>query len=475
LTGHSRVFPAPHRVIGIDLGTTTCAVALTDGTKSLVLPPVLALVGQNRAGQVVVGRDPGGDDEFAVAGIKRELGTGRPIRFRGRTYQPREICAFILIELKRQAEATAGEPIHDAVITVPASYAEPQRRAIVEAAGLAQLNVRRLLDEPLAAAFAFAAELPGEPGDDRTRRYAIYDLGGGTFDVSIAEIGPGHVTVLAGSGDPYLGGDDLNERIVGYALRQIRERHHVDLSHDEAIRQRIRREAEIRKRELTVADQTTLELPELTATVSATVPLTRRAFEAMIEPDLLATLDCLGAALAAAGLAGVDQVLLVGGSTRLPAIRAALADRLRLDPGDVRADLDPDGLVARGAGLVAREYEPSDGFDGSSTALVSANLRLRAEMVAPDAGPDTSEPAVTTDSGPPDALPAPPAETPADFRPAAQSVYDLLATAPAEEFGALRAGYGAFIAAIEAGAPDLRLAQLGTDLAALRTGADRPA
>jgi molecular chaperone DnaK len=461
-----------HPVIGIDLGTTTCVASVWDGTAVTVLPgpaggtALPAVVGQNSSGRIVVGRHPESGWQTVIAGIKRELGGTAPLRLRGRQYQPPEICAFLLIELKRQAEAFLGRPVHDAVITVSGSAGEPQRRAVREAAGLAQLNVRRLVDDPVGAAVALG-------GGGGVRTYAIYDLGGGTFDTAIVRVAPDGVTVLGAAGDPRLGGDDFDEHIVGYALRQIRERHHVDLSRDDHVRRQIRREAERRKRELTTAPSTVLELPLLTATVSTSVPLTRRAFEAMIEPEVTKSLGHLSAALATAeaehgvGLAGVDQVLLAGGSTRIPAIQARLAAFFSLDADDIRADLDPDDLNARGAGLLAREYEPAPGFDDLRPGLRAANLRLRAEM----ADPARDDPGSAARAGLPDLLPVVPAETPADFRPVADASRLRLAAAADGESAALRAAYGAFVAAVHAGASDAHLRELGTALASAYTRA----
>jgi molecular chaperone DnaK len=448
-----------HPVIGIDLGTTTCVAALAgDDGEVIVLPPLAAVVGQDQAGQVTVGQVTAG---AVITGIKRELGSNQRIRFRGREYQPHELCAYLLIELKRRAEVLTGEPVHDAVITVPTTYGEGPRRAITEAAGLAQLTVRRLLAEPVAAAVAVGAERAGT--------FAIYDLGGGTFDAAIVEAGPDGVTVLGTAGDPRLGGDDFDERVVGYALRQIRERYHVDLSQDDRIRARIRAEAEVRKRELDTAEATTLELPQLTATVNASVPLTRRAFESMIEPDLQRTFDCLAVATLAAGRVPIDEVVLVGGSTRMPLIRRRLARHLGLDPARIRADLDREDLVARGAGLVARDLPASITIEIGPIGLRSANLRLRSEMAAPETDPPADG---SADSDPPGVLPAPPAETPADFRPAAQKAHDLLTDAPPDDRPALRGAYRAFIAAIRAAEPDPRLHQLGTALTAELTALD---
>jgi molecular chaperone DnaK len=462
LTEHSDASGTYHPVIGIDLGTTSCMMSVWDGAKLIVIPggPVPSLIGQNRAGQIVVGHSPDGDAQPVIAGIKRELGGDDRIRLRGRQYRPPELCAFLLIELKRQAEAFLGGPVHDAVITVSGSAGEPQRRAIREAAGLAQLNVRRLLDDPVAAAVALGA-------DDRERTYAIYDLGGGTFDTAIVRIGPEGVAVLGAAGDPRLGGDDFDEHIVGYALRQIRERHHVDLSRDEDVRTRIRREAERRKRELSTAEVTSLELPLLTATVSASVPLSRRVLETMIEADVTKSLGLVTAALVAAeaehgiGRAGVDRVVLSGASTRIPSIRDRLAGYFGLGADDIRADLDPGELNARGAGLIAREYEPALLFEGLRPGLLGANLRLRAEMADPSTA---AVPEVAT--GPLDPLPGVPAETPADFRAVAEASHDLLAATLDSARPALRSAYLAFIAAINAAAPDARLAELGDQLTA---------
>ncbi|GIM91679.1 hypothetical protein Ato02nite_034720 [Paractinoplanes toevensis] len=465
MTEHSASSSPYHPVIGIDLGTTSCTMSVWDGSKLIVIPgpdgssALPAVVGQNPAGRILVGRPSASDALPQIDGIKRGLGTDERLRLRGRQYRPPEICAFLLIELKRQAEAFLGGSVHDAVITVSGSAGESQRRAIREAAGLAQLNVRRLLDDPVAAAVALGA-------DDRERIYAIYDLGGGTFDTAIVRIGPEGVTVLGAAGDPRLGGDDFDEHIVGYVLRQIRERHHVDLSRDEHVRRRIRREAERRKRELSSTETTVLELPLLTATVSATVPLSRRVFEAMIEPDVTKTLGYLTAALAAAELehrvvrAGVDQVLLAGGCSRIPSIRERVADYFGLGPDGIRADADPAELNARGAGLIAREYEPALTFEGSRPGLLGANLRLRAEMADPNPAAVPGEPDL------PDLLPGVPAETPADFRPVAVASRDLLATALDGARGELRAAYLAFVGAIQAAAPDARLTELGEALSA---------
>ena len=494
MTEHSDRLPVAHPVIGIDFGTTWCGAAYYDGSQVVVLPPIPAVVRQEPAGQVVVGRPPAAGADGTLVGVKRRLGDIGRIRLRGHEYGPPEAAAFLLIELKRQAEAAIGAPVHDAVISVPASYGDRERRTLREAAGLAQLNPRRLLDEPIAAAVAFGTTEPAGT-------YAIYDLGGGTFDVAIVRIShdrsppragppgttsdnpgsdpagpfgstaPHHprsgpragvcVTVLSSGGDPRLGGDDFDARIVDHVLRQIRERFHVDLGPDDSIRRRIGHEAERRKRELSTAATTVLDLPQLTATVGARIPLTRRAFEAMIEPDLTTTFHYLTAALADAGLSpfDLDQVLLTGGSTRIPAIRTGLAAYLGRPVADIRGDLDPDQAIARGAALVALDHEPTSLFDGPQLGLLSANLRLRAEMTAP--APRIPGPGSPVPDRP--GVPEPPAETPADFRPAAEAAFALLNTV-GEGRPVVLAAYLALVAAVHAAAPDTELTDLGTVL-----------
>lgn len=216
------------------------------------------------------------------------------------------------------------------------------------------------------------------------------------------------------------------------------------------------------------AESTTLELPLITATVSANIALTRRGFEAMIEADVQRSLDYLSLAIAVAevdrgvGREAVDQVLLAGGSTRIPSIRARLADYFGFAPEDVRADLDPNELIVRGAGLVARDYEPSPAVEGTTPGLIGANLRLRAEMADPSATRSGPAPPVVA---PPGELLAPPAETPADFRGVAEAAHLLLAAAPARRHRPLRSAYTAFLTAIQTAAPDDRLTELGAALA----------
>ncbi|GAA0961061.1 Hsp70 family protein [Virgisporangium aurantiacum] len=384
-----------HKVIGIDLGTTYSAVSVWDGKDTHVIESAFgartipSVVGLDSERNVIVGAPAQDrlvkDPENTIIEVKREMGTyerkprgsgdpgvPRRIPFRGRDYLPQEISAFILMELKRQAEHYIGEPVHDAVITVPAYFKEPQRGATEDAARMARLNVRRLLNEPTAAAVCFGAD---KVEDDRTHTYAVYDLGGGTFDVSIIQVSPGNVSVVGTGGDPRLGGGDFDDRIVEHALQEIRAQYGVDLSGDRAIRQRIKREAEIRKRELSVANSTVLTLPYLTPTLSPDIRITRATFESLIRDLLDRSLDCLDEAIRSAhdsnGVAAdeIEQVLLVGGSSRIACMRTMLAERLDLDPRDIRSDISPEEVVARGAGLVARDCVAADAYEGAEIVI----------------------------------------------------------------------------------------------------------
>jgi molecular chaperone DnaK len=384
-----------HKVIGIDLGTTYSAVSIWDGRETVIIQSafgdatVPSVVGLDPKRQVIVGAPAQNnlvsDPANTVIEVKREMGVylseptgpgdaGEPkrIRFRDADYLPQEISAFILMELKRQAENFIGEPIHDAVITVPAYFREPQRGATEDAARMARLNIRRLVNEPTSAAVCFGADKVEDGG---THTYAVYDLGGGTFDVSIIQVGPGNISVAGTGGDPRLGGGDFDDRITEYALKQIHEHHGADLSGDPAVRQRIKREAEMRKRDLSVTNATTLNLPFLTPHLSVNVPLTRSTFESLIKDLLDRSLSSLDGAIDSArenhGIERdeIEQVLLVGGSSRIACIRPMLAEHMGLELKDIRSDINPDEVVARGAGMVARDYPAADGYEGEDIAI----------------------------------------------------------------------------------------------------------
>jgi molecular chaperone DnaK len=394
-----------HKVIGIDLGTTYSAVSVWDYDKKEVvviqsavgentLPSVVGLDDEKK---VVVGRPAQQrrlfDPKNTIIEVKREMGVyldpsrqdGVPkrIRFRDREYLPQEISAFILAELKRQAEKFIGEEVHDAVITVPAYFKEPQRGATEDAAAIARLNVKMLLNEPTAAAVSFGAD---ETDDGRQHIYAVYDLGGGTFDVSIVEAGAGNVTIVGTGGNPHLGGGDFDDMIVKWALDEIKLKHGVDLQNDDAAKARIKQVAELRKRELSAANSAVLDLPFLTAQLSVNLPISRAKFNELIEAKLQESIECLGVAVRSAeDTRGVrkeeiEQVLLVGGSSRIPRVRALLAAYFdHLEEKDIRSDINPDEAVSRGAALVARKYNPSESFAGKEIDLVGTGAISQAD------------------------------------------------------------------------------------------------
>ena len=398
-----------HKVIGIDLGTTYSAVSVWDNDKQeiVVIPSatgtnsVPSVVGLDPEGKVIVGAQAQNnlimDAANTVIEVKREMGeyarqpnaqTGDPgdpkrIRFCGRDYLPQEISAFILMELKQQAEHYMGEPIHDAVITVPAYFKEPQKGATADAAAMARLNLKRLLNEPTAAAVCFGAD---KVRDGRKHIYAVYDLGGGTFDVSIIEVSEGNVSVVGTGGNSRLGGGDFDDRITAYVMEQIKTKHGVDLSQDPMIWARIKREAEMRKRELSSATAAMLNLPFLTPQLSINIPVTRATFESLIDDLLKSSLVCLDEAIESAYKSNsinreeIEQVLLVGGSTRVKCIRKLLADHMGMEEKDVRSDINPDEVVSRGAAIVAREYNPSESYEGKEVVIdMAANPGIAME------------------------------------------------------------------------------------------------
>lgn len=396
-----------HKVIGIDLGTTYSAVSVWDYDKKevVVIPTAVgentlpSVVGIDDEKKVIVGapaqRRRVLDPQNTIIEIKREMGeystppqansSGVPKRvpFRGRDYLPQEISAFILAELKRQAETFLGEEIHDAVITVPAYFKEPQRGATQDAGAIARLNVKQLLNEPTAAAVSFGADLLD---DGKTHLYLVYDLGGGTFDVSIIEVGGKNVSIVGTGGNSRLGGGDFDNRITDWAVAEIRKRHNVDLSHDEQAKARIKDVAQRRKRELSAATTTVLDLMYLTPTVSVNLTLTRAVFNSLIEDLLRQSLDCVGEAIESASKTrairkeDIEQVLLVGGSTRIPRVRAMLAEFMdHLQDKDIRSDINPDEAVACGAALVARGHSPSTGFEGQEIDLLAAGAITQAD------------------------------------------------------------------------------------------------
>ncbi len=263
---------------------------------------------------------------------------------------------------------------------MPAYFKEPQKGATQDAAAVARLNVKMLLNEPTAAAVCFGKD----EDDGRQHVYAVYDLGGGTFDVSIIEVGGGNVSILGTGGNPRLGGSDFDNRITEWAVAEIKKKHGVDLP--EVSKARIKQTAELRKRELSAAPSAVLDLPFLTSTLSINLPITRTIFNGLIEDLLQSSLRCMDEAVESAQKTrsirkeDIEQVLLVGGSSRIPRVRALLAEYFtHLDEKDIRSDIQADEAVSRGAALVARRYNPSSGFEGEEIDLVAEGTISEAE------------------------------------------------------------------------------------------------
>ena len=378
-----------HRIIGIDLGTCFSRVAVWDhDTHTAIMIPDAAgivdtpsIVSVDPAGHILVGAAARSnlvyDPANTVTEIKREMRQPHPHILRGRDYLPHELAAFILMYLKHRAERFLGKAVHDAVITVPLSFGQQERAATLQAAQLARLNVRQLLNASSAAAVAFAQD---KIQDTHSHSYVVYDLGGGSFDVSILEIQDNNITVVSNGGDLRLGGVDFDDRITRYALNQIKQQYGQDLSQDPQILLRIKREAELRKRELSAFHSASLNLPYLTPTLSVNIPITRVIFESLINDLLERSLKILDETI---GLAeknrgtmrgDIEQVLLVGGSSRIPKVRQILCKHMGINLEDIRQDINPEQDVARGAAMVARGFHLSDGYKGEESAIPDGTL-----------------------------------------------------------------------------------------------------
>ena len=348
------------KIIGIDLGTTNSCVAVIEGGKPVVIPnaegqrTTPSVVAFTNNGERLVGapakRQAVANARRTVSSIKRKMGEDTRVTIDGRQYSPQEISAQILQKLKSDAEAYLGEPVTEAVITVPAYFNDAQRQATKDAGRIAGLNVRRIINEPTAAALAYGLD------NGRTQKVMVYDLGGGTFDVSLIQIGDGVVQVLATCGDNHLGGDDFDDRVADWLLKQFSGQYGIDLSGDMVAMQRIREEAEKAKKELSSARSTDINLPFITTgpqgPLHLQATLTRAEFDAMTADLVERTALPVKNALGDAGLAAndLDQVLLVGGSTRIPAVQAKVMRMIDLEPSK---SLNPDECVALGAAVQA--------------------------------------------------------------------------------------------------------------------------
>jgi molecular chaperone DnaK len=349
------------RAVGIDLGTTNSVVSVLEGGEPVVItnaegarttPSVVAFA---KNGEVLVGevakRQAVTNVDRTVRSVKRHMGTDWSIDIDGKKYTPQEISARTLMKLKRDAEAYLGDTVTDAVITVPAYFSDSQRQATKEAGEIAGLNVLRIINEPTSAALAY-----GLDKGEKEQTILVFDLGGGTFDVSLLEIGDGVVEVKATSGDNNLGGDDWDNKVVDWMVTQFKNAHGVDLSKDKMAMQRLREAAEKAKIELSSSMQTSINLPYITASAEGPLHLeenlTRAQFESMTADLLERTKAPFEAVMKDAGIkiSDIDQVVLVGGSTRMPAV----ADLVKAETGrDANKSVNPDEVVAIGAALQA--------------------------------------------------------------------------------------------------------------------------
>ncbi|AEY90637.1 molecular chaperone DnaK [Streptomyces hygroscopicus subsp. jinggangensis 5008] len=348
------------RAVGIDLGTTNSVVSVLEGGEPTVItnaegarttPSVVAFA---KNGEVLVGevakRQAVTNVDRTIRSVKRHMGTDWKIQLDGKDFNPQQISAFILQKLKRDAEAYLGEKVTDAVITVPAYFNDSERQATKEAGEIAGLNVLRIVNEPTAAALAY-----GLDKDDQT--ILVFDLGGGTFDVSLLEIGDGVVEVKATNGDNHLGGDDWDQRVVDYLVKQFQSGHGVDLSKDKMALQRLREAAEKAKIELSSSTETSINLPYITASAEGPLhldeKLTRAQFQQLTADLLERCKTPFHNVIKDAGISinDIDHVVLVGGSTRMPAVAELVKE---LTGGkEANKGVNPDEVVAIGASLQA--------------------------------------------------------------------------------------------------------------------------
>ena len=341
------------KTIGIDLGTTNSCVSVFEGGEPKVIvnadgdrttPSVVAfkkgdiLVGKTAKHQSVTNPD-------TISSIKRLMGTKKKVKANGKEYSPEEISAMILGDLKKTAEAYLGEKVTSAVITVPAYFNDAQRQATKNAGKIAGLKVERIINEPTAAALAY-----GLDKQEELQTVLVYDLGGGTFDVSILELGDGVFEVKSTSGNNKLGGDDFDQRIIDYVVDDIKEEHDVDLSDNKMALQRIKEEAEKAKKTLSSSTSTEISLPFITADLNYETTLTRAKFEKLISDLVESTLDPVKKALKDAKLkaSDIDKVILVGGSTRIPMVQKLVKEELGKEPSK---EVNPDEVVAMGAAI----------------------------------------------------------------------------------------------------------------------------
>ena len=345
------------KIIGIDLGTTNSCVCVYEGGEAKVIanaeggrttPSVVAfkngemLVGSKAKHQAVINPE-------TISSIKRLMGTNEKVKANGKNYSPEEVSAMILGDLKKTAESYLGEDVKEAVITVPAYFNDAQRQATKNAGKIAGLDVKRIINEPTAAALAY-----GLDKQDKNEKILVYDLGGGTFDVSILELGDGVFEVLSTSGNNHLGGDDFDNKLVDYIIESINKEEKVDLSKDKMAMQRIKEAAEQAKKDLSSMTSTQISLPFIAqvdgAPVNFEMDITRAKFEELTRDLVDSTLEPVRKALKDAKLTkkDIDKVLLVGGSTRIPRVQELINEELGKEPSK---GVNPDEVVAMGAAI----------------------------------------------------------------------------------------------------------------------------
>ncbi len=365
------------KVIGIDLGTTNSCVSVVEGGQAVIIPndkgerTTPSVVAFTDSGERLIGsaakRQAAVNAARTVVSIKRQMGTDWSREIGGKRYNPQEISAMILRKLREDAESYLGEKVTDAVITVPAYYNDIQRQATKDAGRIAGLNVRRIINEPTSAALAYGLN------NGAAQKIMVYDLGGGTFDVSIIEIGDGVIEVLATCGDNHLGGDDFDARIVTWMCDAFQKEQHVDLRRDPAAMVRIREAAEQAKKELSNAEMAAINLPFITQNggqpLHLDMSLTRRAFNDMTRDLVDRTEGPVRSALNDAGIAASElgRVLLVGGSTRIPAVQEKVRALTGMMPSK---NINPDECVAQGAAIQGDTLSENTGLTAAKGILL---------------------------------------------------------------------------------------------------------
>ena len=346
------------KTIGIDLGTTNSCVSVVEGGRPVIIPnekggrTTPSVVAFTTSGERLIGetaqRQAFVNSSRTISSVKRHMGTDWKVSIDSKNYTPQEISAMILRKLRQDAEEYLGEPVTDAVITVPAYFNDIQRQATKDAGRIAGLNVKRIINEPTSAALAYGLD------NGSAQKIMVYDLGGGTFDVSIIEIGDGVIEVLATNGDNHLGGDDFDARIVTHLMSELKRLHRTDFSRDAAVLQRVREAAEQAKKELSASESTTINLPYLAQTKESMIhfeyTMTRAKFNELTRDLVERTAIPVQNALNDAGIAPSElgRVLLVGGSTRIPAVQEKVRMLTGIQPSK---NINPDECVAQGAAV----------------------------------------------------------------------------------------------------------------------------